>query len=171
MQALDLEFARQRPRSLAVYALAVFSVAFLADALLHHRELRAQLQQKEVLLARRALAQPSAQSVAAPVASPQEYAFARDTIARLSTPWNELFAALEAAQIDDVALVALEPDLEARSVTISAEAKSYLAALSYVAAASDQQFLRHVHLLSHETKDQPPRPLKFALSARWKEPR
>lgn len=171
MRPLDLDFARRGGPKLAIYLLAAFSVAFLADAVVHHRNLLQDVEIKKAALSEQIRVRPRVRPLAVAAPSPEEYAFARDTINRLSTPWNELFEALESAQIEHVALLALEPDLEGRSVTISAEARNYLTALSYVAAVSDQRFLRNVHLVSHEMTGQAPRPLKFTLSARWKDQR
>ena len=46
---------------------------------------------------------------AARPASPQEVAAARDTVQRLSLPWDDLFSAIESAASDKVALAAIEP--------------------------------------------------------------
>ena len=56
----------------------------------------------------------------------------RETVQRLSLPWDQLFSALESAASDKVALAAIEPDPRAGTVTISGDGKDYLAALSYV---------------------------------------
>ena len=56
----------------------------------------------------------------------------RETVQRLSLPWDELFSALESAASDKVALAGIEPDPRNGTVTISGDSKDYLAALSYV---------------------------------------
>jgi hypothetical protein len=102
----------------------------------------------------------------------EEYAFARETVGRLSTPWDRLFRALESAKTDRVALLAIEPSTDQRTVMISGEAKDYLAALSYLARLADQDALRRVHIVRHEPQRGASQgPLGFTISAAWKEER
>jgi hypothetical protein len=104
--------------------------------------------------------------------SAEEYAFARDTVRRLSTPWTTLFQALEAAQTERIALLAIEPDVENRTLSVSGEAKDYLGTLTYVANLADQKTLARVHLARHEVRRGPQqRPVAFTVSAAWKEER
>lgn len=100
----------------------------------------------------------------APKASPQEVAAVRETVQRLSLPWDELFAALESAASDKVALAAIEPDARAGTVTISGDGKDYLAALSYVLNLSRTEGLERVQLVRHEQKNEG---VAFAVSAAW----
>jgi hypothetical protein len=100
----------------------------------------------------------------APRVTPQEVAAARETVQRLSLPWDELFMALESASTDKVALAAIEPDPRAGTVTISGDGKDYLAALSYVLNLSRTEGLEKVQLLRHEQKNEG---VSFAVSAAW----
>jgi hypothetical protein len=168
MQALDLELLRTRRRSWPAYTLAAFAIAFTADAAIHYRDLREEVEAKEVRAARRA-ARPAVE--AGPALSADERTFARETLRRLTTPWNSLFRALEAVQTDNVALLTVEPDIENRTVSISGEAKDYLAALTYLARLAEQPGLSRVHLVRHETRPGSQRPMAFQISASWKEQR
>lgn len=106
--------------------------------------------------------------VATRPASEAEYAFARETITRLATPWDTLFRALEAARIDSVSIASVEPDLAQRSVLIRGEARDYLAALSFVANLREQRALRRVHLVRHEALSPESRSaVQFEVSAAW----
>jgi Tfp pilus assembly protein PilN len=97
-----------------------------------------------------------------------ERAFARQTIKRLSMPWDELFDALEASGNGSIALLAIEPDAEARTVSLSGEAKDYLSALTYVANLGEQKTLTRVHLVRHELRQSGAvRPVAFVVSASW----
>jgi Tfp pilus assembly protein PilN len=110
---------------------------------------------------------PKALQAAKPVSS-DELAAARDTAQRLSLPWSKLFAALEGAASDQVALLAIEPDPRAGTVSISGDSKDYLAALTYVLNLSRADSLSHVTLVRHETKqNDPQRPVAFTVSASW----
>ena len=100
--------------------------------------------------------------------SAEEVAFARDTVRRLATPWERLFGALEAAQMDGVALLSVEPDAEGRTVNVTGEAKDYLATLTYVGHLNEEPALKRVHLVRHEARDGSERPVLFTVSAAWK---
>lgn len=101
-----------------------------------------------------------------------ELAAARDTLRRLSVPWDALFGALEAAQTERASLLSIEPDAGAGTLTLTGEARDYLAALSYVANLEQQRALARVHLAKHETRQNDShRPLAFTISASWKDRR
>ena len=107
--------------------------------------------------------------MAQPSATAEELKTARDTARRIALPWNSLFHALETAKSDSVALLAIEPDAESRTVVLAAEAKDYSAVLAYVAALSQQKEMDRVHLSHHEVKTgSSPRPITFTVSASWK---
>ena len=121
----------------------------------------------EVVVLPGARAQPRK---AAANASPEELALARDTVERLGLPWTKLFAALEAAANDQVALLAIEPDTKNGTVKITGDSKDYLAALGYVLNLSQADALSNVQLVRHEVKqNDPQRPVAFSISAAWNE--
>jgi len=169
MRALELDYLRspghlRRPR----HILAAVALVFALDAGWQHYSLKENIALRTERLAQTGAAPLERQP--ARLASPEEYVFARDTIGRLATPWDRLFQALEAAQTEQIALLAIEPDAEHRTVTISGEAKDYLAALTYVASLSAQKALRRVHLTRHETqRGSSARPLAFTISAAWRD--
>jgi Tfp pilus assembly protein PilN len=102
--------------------------------------------------------------------SNEELALARDTVERLGLPWSKLFAALEAAANDQVALLAIEPDTKNGTVKITGDSKDYLAALGYVLNLSQADALSNVQLVRHEVKqNDPQRPVAFSISAAWNE--
>jgi hypothetical protein len=170
MRPLDLDHLRPAGRAPWVrYALAAAALAFGADQVVYYRSLGNAVAAMETTLA-------SAKLIPARPASPlrtvgtEEAALARDTIGRLAAPWERLFGALESAHTEQIALLSIEPDAEARTVTISGEAKDYLAALSYLAGLAEQPALRRVHLVRHENqRSGGPRPLAFTISAAWRE--
>lgn len=172
MRALQLDYRRRRGPRLVAYALAAFAIGFAADATIYYRSLQQDIALSGTRLASRARL-PAQVSFPALVksASADEYAFARDTARRLATPWESLFQALEASQSEHMALLSIEPDVENRAVSISGEAKDYLAALTYVARLSEQEALSRVHLVRHENRRGGQRPLAFTVSASWKDKR
>ena len=169
MRALELDHLNERSRAPWVrYALAGAALAFGVDQTLHFQSTRASVGALEARIA----AERTTPTARLPMreVSAEEVALARDTVGRLTTPWDRLFRALESAHSEQVALLSIEPDAEARTVTINGEAKDYLAALTYLAGLSGQPALRRVHLVRHEVQRQAsPRPVAFTISAAWKE--
>ncbi len=172
MRALQLDYRRRRGPRFVAFLLAAFAAGFTVDAAVHYQSLQREIAFNEARLARRIpLRAQMPFSAPARSTSANDYALARDTVRRLATPWESLFQALEASQSDQVALLSIEPDVENRAVSISAEAKDYLAALTYVARLSRQDALSRVHLVRHENRRGTPRPLAFTVSASWEENR
>lgn len=86
----------------------------------------------------------------------------------LLLPWNNLFAALETAALDDVALLAIEPDPRKRQVRISAEAKDGDTLFAYLKRLEKVSQLKDVHLLRHEVReDDSQHPVRFTVAAQW----
>ena len=104
--------------------------------------------------------------------SADELAAAAETVRRLSLSWDGLFAALEAASNDKIALLGVEPDPKSQTVLITGEGKDYAAALAYVVDLRRAGQLASVHLVHHETKrDDPQKPIAFSVAATWSEKR
>jgi hypothetical protein len=163
MKRLHIDFSGARAASpwLGRVMLAA-AMAVCLDAGFTYQELQKAMRAGEARLAQRA---PAA---AEPKATPQEVAVVRETVQRLSLPWDELFAALESASSDNVALAAIEPDTAKGTVIISGDGRDYLAALSYVANLSRSDSLDRVQLVRHERKAADPNgPVSFAVSAAW----
>jgi hypothetical protein len=166
MQRIELDFFRRAPRSRwAGRVLLACALGLAGDLAFSYVRLARTVKQNEAIVAH---AQPK-RPVAAP-ASAEEVALARDTVERLALPWSKLFAALEAAANDQVALLAIEPDTKSGTVKISGDSKDYLAALGYVLNLSKADALSHVQLVRHEVKqNDPQRPVAFSITAAWNE--
>lgn len=171
MRALELDYRRARRRThLAAWALLVAGCVLAADGAVRYHELRAEVEAKQALLAQGPLRRVSA---AAPSVDADEYAFARDTIRRIAMPWDSFFDALEQARSERVTLLSIEPDVDNGTVSLTGEAKDFLAALTYLAQLSAERRLGRVHLVRHELKGAAGsrRPLAFTISATWREER
>ena len=165
MQALRIDFCRSpsAPRWVAPLLLAV-AVAFAGDVGISFFDSHSKMKKNEAALAR---LDPRSYKPARN-ASPEEVALARETVQRLSMPWEKLFGALESAADEQVALLAIEPDPRAGTVVISGDSKDYLAALTYVLNLSRAEALSHVQLARHEVKsNDPQKPVAFSVSAAW----
>ena len=163
MKKLNLNFASQGQGSPWLGRLVLAAgAAVCLDAGLSYKSLHDALTQNEARFATRAPAGPTLK------VSPQEVAVVRETVQRLGLPWNELFAALEAAATPSVVLASIEPDTAKGTITISGDGKDYLAALSYVSNLSRSEGLERVELVRHERKNPDPNgPVSFAVSAAW----
>lgn len=97
---------------------------------------------------------------------------ANAVLGQLNVPWSELFAAIEAAQTEDVALLQVQPDARTRTVQLGGAARNLSAVLDYMTRLERTEDLQDVLLVSHEMKlREPGRPVEFVLSARWMEAR
>ncbi len=162
MERLALDFSATRRGSPWIGRVLLALAACVAlDAGLSYHSARTTLGENQMRLAKRTTG-PSA-----PKTTPQEVAAVRETVQRLSLPWDELFTALESAASDKVALAAIEPDPRAGTVTISGDGKDYLAALSYVLNLSRTEGLERVQLVRHEQKNEGNGAVSFAVSAAW----
>jgi hypothetical protein len=163
MRRIDLDFRRARRTSAWLgRVLLLIAAAVCLDAAFTYQSARKSIHEAEARAARRT------PSNAAPKATAQEVAAARETVQRIGLPWSELFLALETAASDSVALASIEPDPAKGMVTIAADGKNYLAALSYVSNLSRIEGLDRVQLVRHEQKANDPNgAVNFAVSAAW----
>lgn len=117
----------------------------------------------------------------APALSPQEsdtpelreqIKKANTVLQQMNVPWSDLFAAIEAAENNTVALLAVQPDARNRSVQVAGEGRDLPSILAYLERLERSGRLRDVVLLTHEVKiKEPGQPVAFTLSATWQEKR
>ena len=92
---------------------------------------------------------------------------------QLGAPWTQLLAELETASRDStgqIAVLSIEPDPVKHNVHITGESKDLPLALAYVQRLQASSLLRYPMLDSHEVKtDDAQRPVRFAMSAEWRE--
>jgi Tfp pilus assembly protein PilN len=164
MQKLQLDFVAERRSSPWLGWLLLGIAGFVAvDTGVSYYAACTATREAEALLAQRLPAGRAPAKV-----SPAEVAEVRESVQRLSMPWDELFVALESAADENVTLSAIEPDTRAGTVTISGDGKDYLAALTYVLNLSRTEGLERVQLVRHEHKANDPKgPVSFAVSAAW----
>ncbi len=169
---IHLDFQRPRARAPLAGVLLLLSGAVAASATLlsyHHAvQRRAGMELKLQELTRAARSSPSdaarvSRDAAASAKAAQE----------LSTPWTNLLAELELASRDSdgqISLLAVEPDHSKHKVHVSGEAKTLSLALAYVQRLQSSQAMKYPMLDSHELKnDDPQHPVRFELSADWRD--
>jgi hypothetical protein len=159
LQPLYLDFVARRRSPWAGRVLLAVAVAFSADVGWGFYKARTSFDANKAQLARTDRSILKSRKTTA-----EEVAVARETVQRLSTPWDNLFGALEAAATEQVALLAVEPDPRTGTVVITGDSKDYLAALTYVLNLSRVPALSQVHLVRHEPKGNA---VNFAVSASW----
>lgn len=169
---LTLDFKRDPflRRSLGAWLLLVGTCAGVAVALsfaeadqdlLQVRQQTAQLQQEST-----PLAGPKSTMDVTQLAT--EIKHANDIIRQLNMPWDKLFMALESTANNQVALLFIQPDARKQLIHISGEAKNLDAVLDYLAQLRGQETLVQIVLTGHEIKLQDPdKPVRFSLSAKW----
>lgn len=100
----------------------------------------------------------------------EEAAAANAVIRRINFPWNEVFGAFEAVASDEVALIGIEPDAAKGLVTVTAESRTPRGMLQYVKRLQRTVVLEQVVLQKHELQaEDPQRPVRFNVVAKWKE--
>ncbi len=171
---LELDHLRKTPRPARIsWVLLAIALAFAADVGSSYVKTRTEIEARTAKLAR--LSGGPTREVSASTSaglSKEEFGAAQDTILRLSMPWDNVFRALEAARSDDVALLSIEPDAGSGSLSITGEARSYPAALTYVAWLAHEKTLKNVRLARHEIDRNDARQrVSFTISADWKEVR
>lgn len=93
---------------------------------------------------------------------------ANAVLEQLNVPWGRLFAAIEAAQDPNVALLSVQPDTRASAVLLSGQARTLSALWTYMDRLQRSERLRDVVLVSHEIRrKEPGQPAAFVLSAQW----
>lgn len=151
--ALSFEFQPQQPRAATGWLLLVIAGVLAADAAWSYAEVRSQTDDALRRLAEKPRESQAPQKLLyQPRDAEREAAFARGVITRIALPWNDLFQALDETQIEEVQLLAVEPDPETRTVRITAEARDIPAMLTYVARLESITYFRSVSLLQQELK-------------------
>jgi len=171
MRALDLDFHRPLA-SPAGWALLAFGGLLAALLLLARYQVgaasalaTADIQRSEKILPGVAAAPLSAAESRAQRAAQAEM---QRLAERLSLPWDQLFANLEAIANADIALLSLAPDARKQQLRITAEARDLPAMLAFHRRLEQSADLRDVALVNHEIVDKvPERPVRFNLTATW----
>lgn len=110
-----------------------------------------------------ALASRSRPSAGA-ILAPQQIQSLNRVVGQLNTPWSEVFDAIEEQTQPDVALLSIEPDVNQRSVRISAEGKSLQDLLAFAERLGRSPQFRRVALTKHELNDRDPtRPVRLTV--------
>jgi hypothetical protein len=92
----------------------------------------------------------------------------KNTVGALVVPWNEVLLAIEQSDMQDIALLNLEPSSKKQQVIISGEAKNLETILTYIQKLEAQPMLEKVYLQKHNIDEANAfKPVRFTLSAQW----
>jgi hypothetical protein len=174
-RSLDLSFAlgARRPSLVGTLLLAL-GVAAGAGALIDHQTVSVATQRLE---ARAELLERSSRRAPQPIRAAEtdgkalqtEVRAANALVAQLNLPWGALFNELEAAAVEGVTLLAVQPELGTGLVRIGGEARSFDRVLTYMQRLDGREAFGEVFLVSHAMRDGVPgEPVAFTLTAEWR---
>lgn len=171
--ALAIDFARRArwsPLAAALAAAAVAAAVLLAWLWLQGEQRIAELR-AGVAAAQRQQQRAAAVQRTAGAITPERARSVNDAIRRLNLPWDRLFVALNSAGAEvragSVALLALEPDVRAGLVKLTADARNPDAMLRYQRQLEVQPGIASALLSRHEiVVDDPQAPVRFWLDIR-----
>ncbi|GAB3660084.1 hypothetical protein [Ramlibacter alkalitolerans] len=167
MRRLQFDFQRKPAPSAAGWLLLVAGLAALAGLGQEQAKVDAQ---KDAHALRIAHLQAPGGAVALAGNQPDDKSViaARKLLDGARLPWDTLFTALETAEGQDVALIAIAPDAQRRQVKIHAEARNLDAMLAFQRQLQQNPALAQVVLLDHTVmKDMPFKPVRFHILAQW----
>lgn len=174
MKRIDLDFKRQGLRFNAIgVVLLAAGLAVAAQLAWMERGLSAKIQAAEQKVAR--LEKEGGRRVKPAQATDGaalqlEVRQANEILRQLALPWHGLFKAIESSDEKEVALLAVQPDMQRRVLRLSGEAKNFDALLAYVGRLERDEALSQVYITQHEIRSQDPeKPVRFSLVANWME--
>ncbi len=150
-------------------AVLAFALAFAGALGLHYRKASTDLARLQAASGL-ASATTHAPVAAVPKGRLDEQTKAAEAVVReLTLPWGPLVRALERSASRDVALLQLQPDAQSRVLKLTAEARNREAMFDYVRRLAASGPVAEAHIVSHQVqKDDPQRPIQFALQATLK---
>ncbi|MDB5811738.1 MAG: transrane protein [Betaproteobacteria bacterium] len=171
MHALDLDFRRPRwnMRWAGLIVLGAGLVG-VAGAGVEYQRLMIEISSVEPALRRADSHKPAVVNRSATELQNYELEtkYANDVVTQLDLPWDELFASVESADGESVALLSIESDAENGRIKISAEAKNTKGMLDYARALEMRSKLADIYMVSHAFQQQDPQhPVRFMLSSNW----
>ena len=170
MRKLGLDFnARRRQNEWVGWTLLLIGLALWGEMGISTFNLQRELASLEKKIVKSGAAAKKAKQNSVLSFTPGEIDYAREIIARIAIPWDDLFKAVETVKIDRVALLALEPDPKTGKLQLRGEAADLSALLTYVARLGRSEQLHDVYLLQHEIKPgmNSSYPVAFSINARW----
>jgi len=173
MRALNLDYVSTRTPSVPGLLVMIAALIIIVSAWLFYQ----QVQQQTKLLDQQLqhvrelsgikLSEAPAQKKSSPELQAQ-IEQAKKMADFLMVPWSQVFTGLEAAVLDDAAVLAIEPDSKKRQLKITVEAKNQDVMFAYIQRLEASPKLSNVYLLKHEImEDADQKPIRFVAVAKW----
>ena len=106
---------------------------------------------------------------ASDAASPAELKQVASIVDTLITPWQPLMLAIERADMPDITLLSIDPNIKKQQVLLVGEAKNLQTVLRYIEQLEAQAELREVYLQKHMVEETDvSKPVTFGVLAKWK---
>lgn len=87
----------------------------------------------------------------------------------LMTPWQPLLLAIEQADMPDIALLSIDPNIKKQQLSLVGEAKNLQTVLRYIEQLEAQEVLQEVYLQKHMVEETDvSKPVTFNAVAKWK---
>ena len=171
---LDLEFIQQPALSSANWlSIGIFLASLIMAALAWQGYQNQQLKLADSALQLKQFSQqtlPKSQSTKTNIAqvTPNDTKQLAEAVDLLITPWSALLVAIEQAEMQDIALLSLEPNSKKQLVTLTGEAKNLSVVLQYIKQLQQTPMLSQVYLQKHNIDESDAsKPVRFSLLAKW----
>lgn len=172
-QRLDLEF--NQSASFALFnitwlGLLVFVISLIASAILWSAGQNNQRDYQQAITQLNQQDKPKKALVKSikTALSPNEVSQINSTIRVLTTPWDDLLGSIEQADLPDIALLSVEPNIKKQQVLLTGEAKNLQVALRYIQQLETQPNLSEVYLQKHAIDEADiSKPVRFSALAKW----
>ena len=93
---------------------------------------------------------------------------ANELIARLATPWDSLFDAIDNSVDGEIALLSISPNNDRKTVNIVGQAKDLSAMLAFQKRLNSLTLLKSAHVISHQIQlEDPGQAVNFEIDAQW----
>lgn len=87
----------------------------------------------------------------------------------LIMPWQPLLLAIEQADMPDIALLSVDPNIKKQQLSLVGEAKNLQTVLRYIEQLEAQTVLQEVYLQKHMVEETDiSKPVTFSVVAKWK---
>lgn len=174
MRRLDINFYRGPAAPVwARWALLLIGLGWFTDVTWSYAQARTALNVAEARLALERSGPKEARAGGASRSTEQmerEVQIADATIRRIAMPWQSLFIAISETRIDQVSILAIEPDPSSGQVRLLGEAKDFAALLTFLSRLENKRELTKVRLQRHELRtSDPQRAVSFVVSMLWAE--
>jgi hypothetical protein len=171
MHATRIDFIAPAARSSRAGAvLFVLGVLLAGASVMDDADRSEELTRTQERLKKARTAQKRAEAARAPLRGGEFAGFKQsgDVARRLALPWGDLLDALERADNEQVALLAVDPDAERGRLRLSGEAINMDALVKYIKSLDGKGGIAGLRVMTQQTKQgDAQHPVEFVLESNW----